>query len=307
MPWSGTGVKEEDLASSDESEHDWHALRDHREPQRRRRFYNSREDEDLFSMLRRNLTSPKQSSIETLVATLQAEGIMESCKLVMLSKDFLEQRFGERLTAGEVADLIQVWERLRASRAQSGQPTRHHKGISKGHSSKHTKGVASFCPRSRKRRGSELTRSRSRSRSPRLDRSLSQSRVQAWSRKAPPLFSAIRNGDGEAVRRLLKEGAGVHERHHGWTPLMVAAEVNNFSSCLLLLENRADVSATNRKGRCALSFAAAPSRDESKQEERVSAIEVLKLLLRLGANPVRVDVRGRNQHKVVLLGLIKTT
>ena len=154
------------MASSDDSDDDWRAPGDHREPHRRREFCQPREDEILFSMLSRILTSRKRSGIERLVDTLQAEGIMESCKLAVLSKDFLEQRFGESLTAGEVADLIQVWEALQASKNQSSRRRRNPKGTSKGNSSKCSKGVKSYREETLKHSETELKGARNRSRSP---------------------------------------------------------------------------------------------------------------------------------------------
>ena len=297
--WSDRGIKEECMADSDDSDVDWRGPGDKREPHRRHNSYGFREDEVMSSMLRRILPPSRHSSIEKLVASLQAEGVIESGMLERFSKDFLERRFGASLTAGEVSDLIKVWETLQASKAQSGRTTHHPKGSSKGHSSKYSKGVASYRQGSRKRSGLEQTGARSRSRSPRGVRSVSQYEVSACSLKAPPLFSAVRKDDSEGVRRILEGGASVHDRYQGWTPLMVAAEINSFSTCLLLLEKEADVAAINRKGRCALSFAAAPSRDETTQKERKSAIRALKLLLSWKADPDRVDRRGSLQHKVV--------
>ena len=58
---------------------------------------------------------------------------------------------------------------------------------------------------------------------------------------------------------------------------------------LLLLEKRADTSAVNKKGRCALSFAAAPSKDDQHQIQRVSQLEIIKLLASFGAKIDRQD------------------
>ena len=66
---------------------------------------------------------------------------------------------------------------------------------------------------------------------------------------------------------------------------------------LLLLERRADTSAVNKKGRCALSFAAAPSKDDQHQMQRVSHLEIIKLLASWGAQIDRQDKSGKTPWK----------
>ena len=70
----------------------------------------------------------------------------------------------------------------------------------------------------------------------------------------------------------------VEEGYQGWTPLMAACERGYFSIALLLLDYRADITAVNSKGRCALSFAAAPSKDDQHRMQRVSHLKIIKLL-----------------------------
>ena len=66
----------------------------------------------------------------------------------------------------------------------------------------------------------------------------------------------------------------------------------------ILLESRADTAAVNNKGRCALSFAAAPSKDKQHQMHRVSHLAIIKLLASYGAKIDREDDRGKTpkQH-----------
>ena len=71
--------------------------------------------------------------------------------------------------------------------------------------------------------------------------------------------------------------------------MMGAAELGHESVVQLLLDAKAKVDAVNRKGRSAVSFAAAPSKDESSQH-RASQIGVIQLLTRYNAN---VDLRDR--------------
>ena len=95
-------------------------------------------------------------------------------------------------------------------------------------------------------------------------------RKRLWSERAkhakrakvtqkPTLWTAVENGDEEAVLALLTVGCDVNERYMGWTPLMKAAEEGHTMIALQLLAHRADLEAINNKGRTALSFAAAPS------------------------------------------------
>ena len=172
--WSDGGIKEECMADSDDSDNDWRGLGDKRVPRGRHDSDGVREDEDMSSVLRRILPPSRQSSVDKIVASLHAEDVIESNMLEPLSKEFLEQRFGASLTAGEMSSLIKVWETLRASEAQSGRTTLHPKGTSKGRSTKHSKDVASYRQGSRQKSGSEQTSARSRSRSPRGARSVSQ-------------------------------------------------------------------------------------------------------------------------------------
>jgi hypothetical protein len=108
----------------------------------------------------------------------------------------------------------------------------------------------------------------------------------------PPLFAAIRAGNDVDVERQIVAGAPVNQRHQGWTPLMVASELGLWNIAFVLLEKCADVNATNRKGRCALSFAAAPSQDNVKKEQRESATDLIELLITFDAKKDRKDVRG---------------
>lgn len=88
----------------------------------------------------------------------------------------------------------------------------------------------------------------------------------------PPLWLAAEQGDLEKARQLLEEGRDVDESYKGWTPLMKAAEENHRGIVELLLSGRADINATNKKGRTPLSFAAAPS---GKRPVAKDAMQVL--------------------------------
>ena len=78
---------------------------------------------------------------------------------------------------------------------------------------------------------------------------------------------AARAGDTEKCQQLLAARAEVDVRSKKWTPLMGAAELGHAGVVSLLLENKANVNAANKKGRSALSFAASPSDDGATRRE----------------------------------------
>ena len=88
------------------------------------------------------------------------------------------------------------------------------------------------------------------------------------------------------VEKLIEEGADIEERHDGWTPLMKAAETDHVDIMKLLLQANANMRATNKKGRAALSFAAAPSMGKK------TACRTLKLLLEWDADVNQEDDEG---------------
>ena len=67
----------------------------------------------------------------------------------------------------------------------------------------------------------------------------------------------------------------------------------------MLLQFSADISVANKTGRCALSFAAAPSSDGDSGQQRVSQIDIMKRLLESGAKPDRKDSRGKTIRQLV--------
>ena len=89
----------------------------------------------------------------------------------------------------------------------------------------------------------------------------------------PSLWAAVENNDNEKVAKLIADGANIEEKHLGWSPLMKASEENHVEIMKLLLEHRADIKISNRKGRTALSLAVSPSMG------RGVATGTLKLLL----------------------------
>ena len=99
----------------------------------------------------------------------------------------------------------------------------------------------------------------------------------------PELWAAVEKGDAGLVEQLLANGSDPVERYQGWTPLMKAAEEGWVGIMQILIDRDVDIEACNRKGRTALSFAAAPSM-KGEGEKRPTAVEAIRLLLRSGAD-----------------------
>ena len=100
------------------------------------------------------------------------------------------------------------------------------------------------------------------------------------------LCEAIDADDIQAFEELLLSGANIEEKIQGWTPLMKASEKDQIYIMQMLMERKANVDASNKKGRTALSFAAAPS------AKRKTAVGALRLLLENGADAKRQCIRG---------------
>ena len=97
----------------------------------------------------------------------------------------------------------------------------------------------------------------------------------------PELWAAVAQGDAAKVHDLLLQGKDPAETFEGWSPLMKASEEDNEEIMRMLLDMKVDVEAANKKGRTALSFAAAPSNDGSTP--RPTAVAAIRLLLQSGA------------------------
>ena len=106
------------------------------------------------------------------------------------------------------------------------------------------------------------------------------------------LWEAVANGDAEQVRDMLEQGKSPHVTFHGWTPLMKAAEDNRVDIMRLLLAHQADIAAESKRGRTALSFAAAPSNIREDNRRRPTAIDAMHLLLSYGAQLTQRDRTG---------------
>lgn len=102
----------------------------------------------------------------------------------------------------------------------------------------------------------------------------------------PDLWRAVESGEADEVRLCLSRGDDAEEKYLGWSPLMKASEEGHVEIMQVLLEKRVDLEVSNKKGRTALSFAAAPSM------KRETPLPALKLLLDSGADMRHKDESG---------------
>jgi ankyrin repeat protein len=96
------------------------------------------------------------------------------------------------------------------------------------------------------------------------------------------LLDAICYGTSEKVRQLVEEGADVNELVDGTSPLHYAATTGNTALIQLLLDNGADINATN----C---FMNTPLHNCSVFQHKAAA----KLLISNGADINAINERGR--------------
>lgn len=197
---------------------------------------------------------------ETLCEKMLSEGIAAPTDLLNVSKKALETKLANNadFTIIEMGDAIS----LRQSIDTTGGNTRFSKP-SRQHRS-----------RSPPRRG----RSRSYHRPP--------------PKEKPELWAACAKNNGDVVQYLLTQGKDPEEKFEGWSPLMKAAEEGALDALRLLLEKKVDIESSNRKGRTALSFAAAPSMNNEDRRDRPTPTQVIRVLLENGADPKHKCERG---------------
>ena len=226
---------------------------------------------ELGADLERLLKRVGARDARSLSVKLGKEGIYRGFDLQGLSRGTLERKLVAlaTLSLGEVSAVMRAWDDLRKSSKSFG-----------------SKCGGRFSSSGGKNFGSDLDGSfgsrgqRRRSRSPR------------GKNAAIPnaLWQAVEAGDEDLCRRLLSEGADVSERYCNWTPLMKAAELGFVGIAEMLLDMGCDLNAVNRKGRSALSFAAAPTNDGSTRRE--SSLNVIEVLLDRKADLNQKDKRG---------------
>lgn len=100
------------------------------------------------------------------------------------------------------------------------------------------------------------------------------------------LIEAARAGDEKRLRDLLREGADPNQAFSGDTPLSVACREKRIECVKLLLAAGADANAVAEGKRWApLEATARVSRVKPGSDEGDGSLEVMRLLLKAGANP----------------------
>ena len=233
------------------------------------------------------LASRTPAYVGTLLAKLNQEGINEPRLLKQLSREGIENSLGakQHFSLGEVSDVVGVRAAIVRSNVDYDRPHGRKKGLGKANFKRHH-------DRSRSRSGGRRRHSgkgaiggrkgKGRSKGDKRGKSLERA-----TKPPPALWKTVEDGDVDAVRRLLEDqSVDVDEPHKLWTPLMKAAEEGFVVIAGLLLDRGADVKLTNRKGRDALSFAAAPS---MKRASTDGHRYILRMLVEGGADPLRKD------------------
>lgn len=252
--------------------------------------------QDKMDRVLKNSRTPEQRDI--LWQKLCQEGINDVKSFLMVDVNTIKQKLNHspNFSLGDIADVVTLrkecqkenpsasasqGDRRDQRRGRRRSPVFHRRGNRRSRSrggSRRYNGP-SRGPRSRFNKGG-------RGRNGRDNGSRGRGKPQP-----PALWAAAAEGSLEDVRKLLSEGAAVDQQHQGWTPLMKAAEEGHIQIAVELLDRGADIEASNRKGRTALSFAAAPSMDG--KERRPSKVDMVKFLVDKGAKIDRKDDNGQ--------------
>jgi len=216
----------------------------------------------------------KPEEVKKLVDKLEKESIFTIDDLLRVSKQTIERKLESNadFNLRDVGDVGTLRDSL-DSPGRARNPRREDNRRSRGKGGN----------RSRSPRGGKGQGDRGGGRNNRGDR---ERRQRSPLPSKPDLWAAVEEGHLERVKQLIREGKDPEERHRGWTPLMKASEEGHVEIITALLDARVDIEATNRNGRTALSFAAAPSM------KRPTPVSALRLLLSMGANVHHKDERS---------------
>ena len=114
------------------------------------------------------------------------------------------------------------------------------------------------------------------------DRSRSPPARTTQSVVKPELWAAVEEGNSYQCLALLLQNKDINEQFESWTPLMKAADEDHAYIALLLLDMNADMNVCDKRGRTALSLAAAPS--DASPECPEKGCDTLRFLLEKGAD-----------------------
>ena len=238
---------------------------------------------DMHGLIEQILPFPSTKHSKDFCEKMANEGVTSPAELLKVSKEALEAKLSTHASFNfiEMADAVSLRDAIDPN-SKNGSSSRRKQ--------------RSRTPRRRNKSGDRPHRGSSRNNSRRGGRHNHggpRSRDGNKQQAKPELWHACERNDAEAAEQMLIQGKDIEEKFQGWTPLMKAAEEDSVDCLRLLIERKANIEATNRTGRTALSFAAAPSANNSDGNDRPTALEALRILLENGADVFHTDDMGK--------------
>ena len=224
------------------------------------------------------LASRTPAYVDTLLSKLNQEGINEPRLLKQLSRGGIINSLGakQHFSLGEVSDVVGVRDAIVLMNYDRNYDRPHggKKGSGKANFKRHHDRSRSRSGGRRRHSGKGATGSRKGKGRSKGDK---RRKSPDWNTWPPALWKATEEGNVDTCRRLLEDQSiDVDEPHKLWTPLMKAAEEGYPEIAQLLLDRGADIKCKNRKGRDALSFAAAPSMKRASTDGHRYVLRLLK-------------------------------
>mmetsp|Transcript_346 Transcript_346/g.472 ORF Transcript_346/g.472 Transcript_346/m.472 type:complete len:287 (-) Transcript_346:104-964(-) len=249
------------------------------------------DDVTMVSLMEEVLPFRANGYKEALIEKLLAEGIASPSDLLKASKDALEAKLQTHASFNfiEMADSLSLRSAMEPDKPKAfprSQSPRRCNRRSRSPANRSHSGGRRANSRPHRNNGKGDHRGGARNRNHSQGSQGHQGNHRSKKPEAPELWRAIEKGDEALVRELLDQGKDPQEKFQGWTPFMKAAEEGQVEILRMLHEKNVDMEAVNRKGRTALSFAAAPSM------KRPTATDALRLLLELGADTSKKCERG---------------
>ena len=260
----------------------------------------------LEHLAKQILSTHSDDYIASICNKLSNEGIEEGSDLLRTSKTSLENKLSTHsaFSFGEMADILTLRKKIEEIfgysdsrsckvRTTPPRPSQRSRSRSRKRNAGHQVNPGRRCNNSRpnnpqRTRGGrsfgDQGKSSGQQKNPNPNHN--RSRHDDPQKCKPALWEAVENNKIDQVSKLINEGCNVNEKWNNWSPLMKAAEEGYLEILNLLIDSGANLSATNRHGRDALSFAAAPSRN------RKTPTNTLRRLIQCGANLNHVDDTG---------------
>ena len=245
-------------------------------------------DVSMSSLMETVLPFRSSKYLEDFCEKMLGEGIAAPKDLLLVSKEALETKLSTHAAFNfiEMADAISLRvaidrngkEASSERHSQQGRRARSRSPNNRGRDRNQSGGGRGRRNNSRPHRGNQDSR---------LPPSNNDNRVR---KPKPDLWAAVEKNDVALVQHLLALGEDPEEKFEGWSPLMKAAEEGATEVMIMLLGKNVNLEESNKKGRTALSFAAAPS--NNADGVRPTPVATLRLLLESGAKTQHKDVTG---------------